>query len=181
MISDRHIRIFRSLFAGRTDVFAVRWEKGPKSGYMPSYEFDKYSLQRHRIGGGTFQNYADKKYRPLTDSEVERHLLGQHLIGLYPLLVDNTSWFIAADFDKENWADESKAFIKICERNSLFAYLERSRSGNGGHVWIFFDKPYPAFKSRKILTALLEESGAFSVFEKDTSFDRLFPNQDYLS
>jgi superfamily II DNA or RNA helicase len=175
------INLFKSLFRGRDDVFAVRWEKGSKAGYMPSYEFDKYSLQRHKIGGGTFQNYEHKRYKSLTDQEVEKHLLGQQLVGLYPLLIDNASWFIAADFDKENWVDECRRFINICERKNLFAYLERSRSGNGGHVWIFFDKPYPAFKSRKILTALLEESGAFSVFEKDTSFDRLFPNQDYLS
>ena len=162
-------------------MFAIRWEKGGKSGYMPSYEFDKYSLQRHKIGGGTFQNFEHKRYKPLTDLEIEKHLLDQQLIGLYPLLTNNTSWFIAADFDKENWAEECKAFTNICTENNLSAYLERSRSGNGGHVWIFFDKPYPAQKSRKILTALLEQSGVFSVFEKDSSFDRLFPNQDYLS
>ncbi len=148
---------------------------------MPSYEFDKYSLQRHKVGGGTFQNFEHKRYKPLTDSEVEKHLLGHQLIGLYPLLTYDTSWFIAADFDNEGWAEESKLFINLCAKKNLFPYLERSRSGNGGHVWIFFDKPYPAQKSRKLLSALLEQSGAFSVFEKDSSFDRLFPNQDYLS
>ncbi|MBS1542117.1 MAG: DEAD/DEAH box helicase, partial [Bacteroidetes bacterium] len=178
MITNHHINLIRTLFSSRTDVFAVRWEKGGKSGYMPSYQFDKYSLQRHKIGGGTFQNYSEKRFKPLTDHEIERHLLGHQQIGIYPLLIDNTSWFIAADFDKENWADESRAFIVVCEKYGLQAHLERSRSGNGGHVWLFFEKPYPAYKSRKVISSLLEESGAISVFEKESSFDRLFPNQD---
>ncbi len=178
MISEHQIVLFRNLFAGRTDVFAIRWEKGGKSGYMPASEFDRYAFQRHRIGGGTFQNFSEKRYKPLTDKAIERHLSGEQQIGIYPLLIDNTSWFIAADFDKENWATESQAFIKVCEEYGLSAHLERSRSGNGGHVWIFFDNPYPAYKSRKLLAELLLKSGAFSVFEKDSSFDRLFPNQD---
>ena len=180
-IDPKQIHLFRSLFRGRDDVFAIRWAKGSKTGYMPSYKFDPHMLRVHKIGGGTFQNYEHKSYKPLTDQQVEKHLLGEQLIGLYPLLTDNTSWFIAADFDQENWSDGCKVFIETCNIESIPAYLERSRSGNGGHVWIFFDRPYPAYKSRKIFTSLLERSGAFSVFEKDSSFDRLFPNQDYLS
>lgn len=95
------VKLFKSIFRGREDVFAIRWEKGNKSGYMPSYEFDKYSLQRHKIGGGTFQNFEHKRHKPLTDSEIEKHLVGQQLFGLYPLLTDNTSWFIAADFEEQ--------------------------------------------------------------------------------
>ncbi len=72
-------------------------------------------------------------------------------------------------------------FIKICKEQVIPAYLERSRSGKGGHVWIFFDKPYPAIRSRKILIALLEQTGVFSLFDKSSSFDRLFPNQDFHS
>lgn len=148
---------------------------------MPSYKFDPHMLRIHKIGGGTFQNYEHKSYKPLTDQQIEKHLLGEQLIGLYPLLTDNTSWFIAADFDQENWTEESRNFVGACSSYNIPAYLERSRSGNGGHVWIFFDCPYPAYKSRKIFISILERSGAFSVFEKDSSFDRLFPNQDYLS
>jgi superfamily II DNA or RNA helicase len=100
---------------------------------------------------------------------------------LYPLLQNNASWFIAADFDEAQWVEECRTFIEICEEHDIPAYLERSRSGKGGHVWIFFEKPYEAFRSRKIMMALLQKAGLISVFDKNSSFDRLFPNQDYHS
>ena len=108
-------------------------------------------------------------------------LTGDQLIGLYPLLHDNTSWFIAADFDEKNWIADSQKFIEYCKAKNIPAYLERSRSGKGGHVWIFFSQQYPAVRSRKIVLTLLTESGIISAFDKNSSFDRLFPNQDILS
>ena len=175
------ILLFKSLFKGREDVFAIRWEKGNKSGYMPAYFYDPYLYKAHKMGGGTFQNYTDKTYLKFTDSELLKHLKGEQLIGIYPLLSDNSSWFIAADFDKANWIEECRAFINTCKDKGIFAYLERSRSGKGGHVWVFYEVPYPAIKSRKIFISLLEQSGGFSIFDKGSSFDRLFPNQDFLS
>jgi len=177
-INDK-LNLFKNLFKGREDVFAIRWEKGNKSGYMPAYKYDPYLYRLHRMKGGSFKNYADKTYLPLTDEQLLKHLNGEKLIGIYPLLQDNISWFIAADFDKENWVDECQAFLKICAEHNIPAYLERSRSGQGGHVWIFFDQPYPAIRSRKILTTLLVQEGIFSAFDKSSSFDRLFPNQDF--
>lgn len=179
--SANQIELFKSVFRGRDDVFAIRWEKGDKSGYMPAYHFDPYRYRAHKMKGGTFQNYADKTFLPFTDSEIAKHLKGEQLIGLYPLLTDNTSWFLAADFDEKNWIDDSGKFIKACNARGIAAYLERSRSGKGGHVWIFFERPYPAIRSRKIFISILEQSGVFSVFDKSSSFDRLFPNQDFLS
>lgn len=175
------IELFKSLFKGRDDVFAVRWEKGSKNGYMPKYQYDPYQYRMHKMQGGTFQNYNEKIYLPYSDDQIAMHLRGEQLIGIYPLLKDNTSWFIAADFDKANWENECGVFIKSCNEINVPAYLERSRSGNGGHVWIFFDQPYPALKSRKIIISLLEKVGIFSIFDKSSSFDRLFPNQDSLS
>jgi len=84
-------------------------------------------------------------------------------------------------FDEAQWVEECRTFIEICEEHDIPAYLERSRSGKGGHVWIFFEKPYEAFRSRKIMMALLQKAGLISVFDKNLSFDRLFPNQDYHS
>lgn len=181
MQRQEKIEIFKSLFRGREDVFAVYWEKGDKKGYRPAYYFDPYRYRQHQMKGGTFQNFTEKSYLQLSDNYIDRHLNGLELIGLYPLLPDNTSWFIVADFDEQDWKFECQNFIKICEEFSIPAYLERSKSGNGGHVWIFFEKPYPAYKSRKIILSLLERSSSVSIFDKNSSFDRLFPNQDYLS
>jgi superfamily II DNA or RNA helicase len=175
------INLFKSVFKGRDDVFAVRWEKGDKSGYMPAYRYDPYLYRLHKMKGGTFNNYNEKQYLSLTDEEITKHLNGNQHIGIYPLLTDNMSWFIAADFDKENWALDCKKFIETCTQYGISAYLERSRSGKGGHVWIFFDRPYPAIRSRKIFISILEEAKIFSIFDKNSSFDRLFPNQDFHS
>ena len=171
----------QELFACRADVFAVRWEKENKSGYMPAIKVDPFRLKQHQIKGGSFKDFTDKEYKTLTKEEIEKHLIGEQSIGIYPLLKDNSSWFIVADFDEDNWIEQCQLFIKVCDEKGIPAYLERSRSGNGGHVWIFFGKPYPASRSRKIVIALLQQSGIFSVYDKASSFDRLFPNQDMLS
>lgn len=176
-----NINTFRFLFKGREDMFAVRWEKENKSGYMPAVFYDPYRFRAHKMNGGTFQNFTEKSYLKLTDEHIQKHLDGFHQIGIYPLLQDNTTWFLAADFDKANWHNEAVTFLNACKEKEVPAYLERSRSGNGGHVWVFFDKPYPAIRSRKIFISILEQSGAFSMFDKSSSFDRLFPNQDFLS
>ncbi|WP_163411232.1 DEAD/DEAH box helicase [Flavobacterium ajazii] len=175
------IQLFKSVFIGRNDVFAVRWEKSGKAGYIPAYQYDPYHYRVYKMNGGTFQNYPHKTYLSLTEAEIYKHLNGIQQIGIYPLLQNNTSWFIVADFDKQNWKEEALAFQKTCMKKNIPAYLERSRSGNGGHVWIFFNKSYPAIRSRKIFISILEQSGAFSMFDKSSSFDRLFPNQDFLS
>ena len=175
------IALFKSLFKGQEDVFAKRWENDAKSGYMPVYFFDPYRLRAHKMKGGTFQNYPDKTYLQLTDDQIVKHLNGEQVIGLYPLLSDNSSWFIASDFDEGDWITSCRMFIQACKEVSIPAYFERSRSGNGGHVWIFFEKPFAAYKSRRIILSLLTSSGIVSAFDKNSGFDRLFPNQDNLS
>jgi len=89
LIDIEKIRLFRTLFRGRDDAFAIRWEKGNKSGYMPSYQFDPYNYRIHKAKGGTLANYQDKTLQPLTDDQIKRHLLGEQLIGIYPLLLNN--------------------------------------------------------------------------------------------
>lgn len=185
---EEQILLVKSLFTGREDVFALRWEKparsadgGSKSGYMPAYSYDPYMYRLHKQKGGTFKDYQDKVYLKLDDHQLSKHLKSEQFIGIYPLLKDNTSWFIVADFDKKDWKSKYQKAIKICKANGIPAYLERSRSGNGGHVWVFFESPYPAVKSRIIILKLFEQADVFSAFDKNTCFDRLFPNQNYLS
>ncbi len=125
---QEQITLFRSLFKGREDVFAIRWEKENKGGYMPAYFYDPYRLKAHKMKGGTFQNFTEKKYLPFTDLELLKHLAGEQFAGVYPLMPDNTSWFIAADFDKDNWLEQCKQFQSACEAKQIPAYLERSRS-----------------------------------------------------
>ena len=130
--------------------------------------------------GGRLADFPNKKSLVLTLEVIRSHLEGNQTIGIYPLLEDNTSYFIVADFDKTNWEKDSKRFIKICEEYKIPVYLERSRSGEGAHVWIFFEDKYQASKSRSIVLELIRKALNLSEFEKEVSFDRLFPNQDYL-
>src|SRR5690606_12658152 len=108
--SIEKLEIFKRLFKGREDVFALRWEKSKKSGYMPAYHYDPHIFRLYKINGGRLKDFQDKKLAPLTDQELLNHLHGRKMIGMYPLLEDNTSWFIAADFDKDDWASECRKF-----------------------------------------------------------------------
>jgi superfamily II DNA or RNA helicase len=186
LFSNEQIRIFLSLFRGREDVFAVRWEKDSKAGYMPAYDLNWDEFAKHKLRGGTLKDFPNKQFSKLSQQRIINHLIGKEVIGLYPLLPDNSSWFIVADFDesltsKKSWIEECRAFIEMCNQYQLPAYLERSRSGKGGHVWIFFNSNYPAYKSRKIVLHILELAGIISPFDKNPNYDRLFPNQDYHS
>lgn len=180
--AEEKISLFADLFKGRTDVFAMRWEKADKSasGYTP------FCLNEWKRGiciklqRGRCKDCGHKNYTGLSETYIEQHLRGKQTFGIYPLLPDNTSFFLAADFDGDGWQEDAVSFIKVCHLHKLPAYLERSRSGKGGHVWLFFAEKYPAFKSRKIIFSLLREAEIIDTFEKDESFDRLFPNQDYL-
>jgi superfamily II DNA or RNA helicase len=181
VFDSENIRLYISLFHGRDDIYARRREKDGKSSYMPAYDVDWNEYNKHKAQGGLFKDFEGKKPQPFSKTVVIEHLNGRGTIGIYALLPDNTSWFIAADFDGEKWKNECLNYLNECISNNIPAYLERSRSGNGGHVWIFFEAPYPAFKSRKIIFELLRKAYNVSEFDKEVSFDRLFPNQDYHS
>jgi hypothetical protein len=121
-----------------------------------------------------------RTFHPLTDEVVRQHLAGELTVGSYPLLPDETCWFLAVDFDKKTWQEDATAFLATCQELNVPAALERSRSGNGGHVWIFFDRATPAVTARKlgcaILTRTMERRHQIGL----DSYDRFFPNQDTM-
>ena len=130
-------------------MYAVFWfnERTGKKGYSPACE-DPWSSKKGKA----------KKYLALTDEVILSHLTGEKIVGVYPLLKDDTCWFLACDFDKEGWALDALAFLNICKDYGVPAYLERSRSGNGGHVWIFFSTPVLATSARQLGIRLLKET-----------------------
>src|SRR5437867_12022726 len=131
----QNIELFMSLFQGRGDVYARRWEKDGRSGYSPAYEFNWDEFLAYKRRSGSLKDFENKRLIPLSRDVIKRHLLGVDVIGIYPILPDNTSFVLAADFDGETWKGDATAFIEACTKVGLRAYLERSRSGNGGHVW----------------------------------------------
>ncbi len=165
------IALFRNLFRGRDDVFALYWtnERTGKKGYSPAIE-DPWNHVKGK----------PKKYLPLTDTVIHDHLIGEKVVGCYPLLKDNSCWFLACDFDKDGWVLDSLAFLDVCKRFGIPAHLERSRSGNGGHVWIFFTAPVPAVSARQLGMRLLRETMNLRAEIDLISYDRLFPNQDFV-
>ncbi|HKX31235.1 MAG TPA: DEAD/DEAH box helicase family protein [Blastocatellia bacterium] len=176
---ETKIKLFRGLFRGRDDVYALRWEsrKG-NSGYSPAC-----IREWEQNNDGTFRlkkDAVDREYVPLTDEVIRNHLTGKCTVGIYPLLMNETCWLLATDFDKKTWEDDARAFLETCRTLGVPAALERSRSGNGGHVWIFFDQPLAASTARKlrcvILTRTMEQRHQIGL----DSYDRFFPNQDTM-
>src|SRR3989344_2473300 len=181
MTNQEKLTIYHNLFNARTDVYARRWQKNDKSGWSPAYSFDWNEFNAHRARGGTIKDFENKKLIPLTDETLLNHFLGKETIGIYPILPDNTSYFIVADFDEADWKTDSQKFMSACINLNLKAYTEISRSGNGAHVWIFFEEKYPCWKSRAILLEIIRKVFGYSEFAKEVSFDRLFPNQDTIT
>lgn len=185
--SQEKIHIFRQLFRGREDVFPKRWDnrKTGRSGYSPacSNEWVRGICEKPRIKCTECPNQAFIK---VSDDVIRQHLTGKgaqnndNTIGVYPLLPDERCWFLAADFDKENWQKDVAAFMKTCSNKAVPAYVERSRSGNGGHVWIFFSSPVAASDARKMGSYLLTETMEHHPDLGFSSYDRFFPNQDNM-
>ncbi len=98
--SNSQLFLYKTLFKGREDVFAIRWEKNDKSGYVPAYDLHWDEFAKHKANGGNLKDFSNKTYSILTDQRIFNHLTGKETIGVYPLLKDNSSWFIVADFDQ---------------------------------------------------------------------------------
>ena len=164
------IALFRSLFRGREDVYPVRWQNSEgKAGYAPTCK----KSQRWKAK-------EDRQYFPVSDDVVRQHLSGKIIMGIYPVLPDDRCWFLAVDFDKKTWRQDCTSFLESCEALGIPAALECSRSGNGGHVWIFFAEPVTANLARRLGAVLLTHCMEARPELGLDSYDRFFPSQDTL-
>ena len=178
---DKKIAIFRKLFRGREDLYAVRWERtNGKSGYSPAGIMDWRAIHAARREDQKKVARKTRMLQPLTDDVIRGHLTGKQTIGIYPLLPDETCWFLAVDFDKKSWMADATAFAATCRRFQVPAAVERSRSGNGAHVWLFFDRPVLVANARQLGCALLTKTMERRHEVGLDSYDRLFPSQDKL-
>jgi hypothetical protein len=185
--SEVKIALFRSLFRGRDDVYPRRFEsrKSGRAGYAPACanEWVRGICEKPRI---KCAECPHRRFLPVTDQVIHWHLSGQDaagqpfVAGVYPLLLDETCFFLAIDFDKAGWQEDSLAFMKACGRLDLSAALERSRSGRGGHVWLFFEEALSAALARRLGSHLLTEAMEGRPDIGLDSYDRLFPNQDTM-
>ncbi len=175
------IALFKSLFKGREDVFALRWTgKDGKGGYSPacSNQWNRELCKKYEKQ--SCFKCSNRKLSPLSDEIISEHLKGRIIVGIYPLLEDESCWFLAIDFDKKDWMTDVTEFRNTCNELNVSCYVEKSRSGNGAHCWFFFDKPIPARAARKfgsvLLTKTMERRHQIGL----ESYDRLFPNQDTM-
>jgi superfamily II DNA or RNA helicase len=178
---QRRIEIFMKLFRGRDDVYAKRWENRKKgtSGYSPvcSNEWVPGVCQKPKAKCRQCNN---KAYIPLDEKIIENHLRGNIVVGIYPMLSDETCYFLAIDFDGKNWQKDATAIRDVCTEFNIPQAFERSRSGNGTHAWFFFNNPIPAITARKFGSALLTYAMSKRYEIAFDSYDRLFPNQDTM-
>ena len=181
------IALFRSLFRGRDDVHPRRFEsrKTGKSGYAPACanEWVRGVCEKPRIKCAECPN---RRFLPVTDDVIRWHLSGcdaegqPFVAGVYPLLQDETCFFLAVDFDKAGWREDAAAFLETCRHLDLPAALERSRSGRGAHVWFFFEEAVPAALARRLASHVLTETMEARPDIGLDSYDRLFPSQDTM-
>lgn len=178
--AERKIDLFRSLFRGRQDVFAVRWQnrKG-RAGYSPqcANEWKPGVCEKPRVRCAACPNQA---FGRADERAVRDHLQGRSVMGIYPLLADETCWVLAIDLDGDTWAADVSALHEVCSELGLAPAVERSRSGAGAHLWFFFSETVPAADARALGTLLLTRAMSRSPTLTVTSYDRLFPSQDTM-
>ena len=188
--AEEKIQLFQSRFRGRTNVFARRWhsKNTNKSGYQPVCQNEWHPTfcdkKKHKCA-----DCPNRQFAPLDNDAIYKHLegkdeLARDVIGLYPILEDNTCHFLCADFDDKNsehgYQSDVQTFVSVCRDWGLIPAVERSRSGNGAHVWLFFEQPTPSRLARKLGFAILTEATNRNGRISFKSYDRFFPNQDQL-
>lgn len=204
-ITKRHVHFFYSYFKGRSDVYSKRAgkpnKKTGKTGYYTQcFNFWKDGICPKKSGTQTkCSDCKNQRYKKLTGDDLFKHLIGEKedcsdVIGIYPMLPDETCNFLVFDFDNHDddnllddganmdntWMEEVNAMRQICCNNAVDVLVERSRSGKGAHIWIFFEEPLPVATARRFGETLLTK-GAESVNLKSFQYyDRMLPMQDHM-
>ena len=176
------VKLFLSLFRGRTDVFPIRFvsKKTGRAGYAPACS-NKWLPEICLLkSGGKCSDCTNQSFIPVDGQLIVEHLQGRHVMGVYPLLEDETCWFLAVDFDKLSWQEDVTAFSETCRSAHIPVAIERSRSGNGAHAWFFFAAPVSANIARRMGCYLITETMNRRHELSMESYDRLFPNQDTM-
>lgn len=175
---NQDVALYKSLFKGRTDIFANRYfnKKQQKYVYAPVYQWQQDA-------GSSMIKVDDKGnrlYEKFEDKFLANHLNGQKFLGTYPILKDDTCYFLALDFDKNEWQAAAKAIAKVSKEHGLIALIEKSQSGQGAHVWFFFDEALSCKLARRLGTLLLTQAMTVEPSISFSCFDRMFPSQDTL-
>jgi len=177
------IKLFMSLFKGRDDVYAKRWENKRKGtfGYSP-FCLNEWTAGLCAKPKGKCAGCGSKEYAVLDEAVIDAHLRGVNgfVAGIYPMCLDETCWFLAIDFDDHGWQKDISALRDVCMEFDIPVAVERSRSGNGGHAWFFFENRIPAAVARKFGAALLTYSMSKRHEITFKTYDRFFPNQDTM-
>ena len=175
------IRLFMSLFKGRDDVYAKRWESkdGTKSGYSPvcRNEWKRDLCRKPRLKCALCEH---RSYAPLDENAVDAHLRGNLVAGIYSLCLDEKCHFLSIDFDNDGWQSDVSTLRAVCTTFSVPMAIERSRSGQGAHAWFFFTEPIAASLARRFGSALLTNAMSERHEIKFRAYDRFFPNQDTM-
>ena len=172
--------LFLSLFQGRRDVYARRWEgKNGRAGYSPACR-NEWKPGICLKPKGKCAECAHAEYCAFDAVVVEAHLRGKAVLGVYPLLQDETCRFLAIDFDEESWRADVAMTVQAARESDIPCAVEISRSGNGAHLWIFFAEPVEAAKARQMGSALLTQAMKKHARLAFSSYDRMFPNQDTM-
>ena len=177
--NEDKIDLFLSLFGARRSIYPKLWinlKKGSK-GYSPacSNEWAHGLCEKPRVKCSDCPN---QNFPPLDHAAIHSHLIGRHTIGTYAIREDDSCIFLAADFDGDGWMQDIEAYRRAAEQMGISVGMERSRSGNGGHAWIFFVRPVPAVLARRLGTLIVARASSFHQGMKLSTYDRFFPNQD---
>ncbi|MGI6670155.1 MAG: TOTE conflict system archaeo-eukaryotic primase domain-containing protein [Christensenellales bacterium] len=177
---NERIALFMSLFRGRSDVYARQWRgKNGKIGYSPACR-NEWKRGVCLKPNAKCADCVHADYYSYSVDAVSGHLSGQEVLGIYLLLLDDTCYLLAIDFDEATWKRDAIAFRQTCKNSKIPCAVEISRSGNGAHVWFFFEEAIQAEHARRFASLLLTQSMRDNAQLNFRSYDRMFPNQDTL-